>query len=323
MDDTDQKLQAMLASNPRIHLQDLAERLGISKQAVHHRMRALKETGVIQGTTAGISFAFLNAIPVAVFGTSKAAFIEDALRRLGESDFTRRVVVAGGNYIYVVGVLRRLPELDGYVEFVRRAAEMRDPIVGVYSLDEVPMPDYHVDGIQLRKRNYRKLTPLDLKVIASLKEDARRPVSDIAGIAGVTTKVAKRCLDNMISEGSIELHVLMDTPIGGETLSLMHINLKDGSGKGNVAERLLSKLKPSEGYIRAFSNLPNFLIVAFWAKDLRELRRVFREACEGGDIVSVTLNIAYLERVYYTTWRDKLLDTPAVTSEQVENVKVP
>jgi DNA-binding Lrp family transcriptional regulator len=114
MDDTDQKLVAMLASNPRMHLQELAEKLGISKQAVHRRMRDLTDEGVFRGTRAGISFPYLNAVPVAVFGRSNTASVEDTMDRLGESELTRRVVVAGGDYVYVVGELRNVSELKAY-----------------------------------------------------------------------------------------------------------------------------------------------------------------------------------------------------------------
>lgn len=313
MDNTNHRLLAMVLSDPRIHLQDIAERLGISKQAVHHRMHALAKAGIYQGTVAGISFAYLNAVPVAVFGLSKGASIENTMNLLGESEFTRRVVVAGGNYVYVSGVLRSLSELDKYAEFVKHAAGMPDPIVGIYDLEEVPIPDYPVDGIQPRKRSYRKLSPLDMRIIASLKEDARKPIAEIAEIVGVTTKTAKKCLESMIEDGSIEFHALVDTPFGGNMLSLMHISLRRGSDKGEVAKWLVSKYKRLDTYVRAFSNIPDFLVMVFWSDDLREIRTVFKETCEERDFVSATLNIAYLERIYSTTWRDKLLDSPAVT----------
>lgn len=323
MDDTDQKLLALLSSNPRAHLQELAQRLLISKQAVHHRIHDLMDEGVLIGTTAAISFAYLKAIPVVIFGASNAPFIEETMNRLGESDFARRVVIAGGNYVYVVGVLRNLSELDGYVEFVRHAAEIPDPIVGIYSLDEVPMPNYQVDGIQPRKSNYRKLTPIDLRIIASLKDDARRPISEIAEIVGITARTVRRSLDSMIADGSIELHARIDDPMGGETLSLIHIKLNNGSNKGEVAKRLLSRFRSLETYVRAFSNIPDFLIMVLWSDDLREIRTVFREICEERDSASVTLNIVYLERIYHTTWRDNLLDTLVGRCEKMGDAQAP
>ena len=298
----------LISTEPRMHFRELAKRLGISRQAVHHRMQVLTEIGVIQGTTAGISIPYLDAVPVVVFGRSKTASIEETLNRLEESEFSRRAVVAGGNFLYVVGLLRNISELDSYAEFVKRAAEMPEPTVGIYSLDAGLMPDYTVDGIGKRKQSYKELAPLDLKIIASLKDNARRSTADIADRVGVSAKTVRRHLEDMISEGSLDLDVPMDLPSGGDMFLVMHVNLRDGADKGEVGRRLLSKYPFQGHYVRTFSNLPNFLTWVFWSDKMTEIRKVLKEIGEDEDVLAVMLNFAYLERIY-TTWRDKL---PAV-----------
>ena len=124
MDDTDRKLLILLAANPRMPLQGLAKRLAISRQAVHRRLEVLTKIGVLQGTSARVSIRYLDAVTVLVFGRSRTESIEETLNRLGVSSLTRRVVVAGGNFLYVVGYLREISELGDYVEFVTRTAEM-------------------------------------------------------------------------------------------------------------------------------------------------------------------------------------------------------
>src|SRR4030043_360181 len=136
MDDTDRRLLILIGANPRIHFRELAKRLGISRQAVHHRMQVLTRIGVIKGMIAGISIHYLDAVPVAVFGRSMTASIEKTLDRLGESEFSRRAVVTGGNFLYVIGFLRNISELGSYVEFVKRAGEMPEPTVGIYRSEE-------------------------------------------------------------------------------------------------------------------------------------------------------------------------------------------
>jgi DNA-binding Lrp family transcriptional regulator len=269
----------------------------------------LKETGVIIGITAGISFAYLDAVPVMVFGRSRTASVEETLDRLGESEFTRRAVVAGGNYLYVVGELRTVSELDDYVEFVRRAADMQESTVGILCFDDSLSPSYSVDGVVERKQSYKELSPLDLRIIASLKGDARRPIADIADMVGASAKTVRRHLEDMISVGSLELQVLMDNTSSGPILSAVHVNLKDGANKGEVGRRLLSKCPSHPAYVRAFSNLPGFLALVFWSDKMAEIRKVFREIGEDTDVLAVMLNFGYLERIYNTTWRDKL---PAV-----------
>ena len=288
-----------------MHYRELAVKLGISRQAVHRRMQVLMEKGVITGTSASISVSYLEAIPVAIFGRSMTTSIEETLNRLGECDLTRRAVVAGGNYLYVVGQLRHNSELDTYSEFVRKKAEMPEPTVGIYSLDPKLINCYAVDGIGERKREDARLAPLDLKIISLLKDDARRPIADIAQEVGASTKTVRRHLEKMMSNGSMEMHLRQDLPSGGDMLYLLHLSLRDGADKADVGRRIIAKHPFPEGYVRAFSNLPSFLIWVFWTDKLTEMRRVLREISEDKDVLAVVPNFGYLERVY-STWRDNL-----------------
>lgn len=316
MDDTDRKLMLLICANPRIHIRELAERLGISRQAAHHRMRVLVETGVIKGTTAGLSFPYLDAVSVAIFGRSNTTLTEEVFDRLGVSEFTRRAVIAGGNLLYVVGELREVSELDGFVEFVKRVAKISDPTVGIYCLDEELMPNYSVDGGGRRKKSNRKLSPLDFRIIASLKYDARKPIADIAKEVGAAAKTVKRHLGSLISEGLLDLHVLADSPSGGDMVFALHVNLKDGYDKIEVGRKLLSRYMPLDSYIRTFSNLPGLLMAVIWSDTVPEIRRVFRETCEEEGVLAVTLNFCYFERVY-GTWRDKLSAVQAPSCKAV------
>ena len=317
MDDTDRKLLILIEANPRIHFRELAKRLGISRQAVHHRMQVLTKIGVIKGMIAGISIHYLDAVPVAVFGRSMTASIEKTLDRLGESEFSRRAVVTGGNFLYVIGFLRNISELGSYVEFVKRAGEMPEPTVGIYCLDDGLVPDYSVDGSGKRKGSYKELSPLDLRIIDSLKDNARRPIKDIADMVGVSAKTVRRHLADMISEGSLDMSVPMDSAPGGDSFLIVHVNLRDGADKGEVGRRMLSKYPFQDGYIRTFSNLPSLLVWVFWSDKMTEIRKALRDVGEDEDVVAAMLNFAYLERIY-TTWRDKL---PAVRARPSKKVR--
>jgi DNA-binding Lrp family transcriptional regulator len=157
MDDTDRKLMLLIYENPRIPLQEIAKRLGISRQAVNHRMQVLTRIGVFRSVRASISQHYLDAVAVAVWGRSKAASVEKNLDRLGESEFTSRAIVAGGNDVYVIGVLRSISELDGYVGFVKGVVEMPEPTVGIVCFGDGVNPDAYDGGI--RKQSPKELSP--------------------------------------------------------------------------------------------------------------------------------------------------------------------
>ncbi len=303
MDEVDRKLVMLMAANPRMHYRDLAGRVGISRQAAHQRVRALVKSGVIKGTTAGISFPYLDAVSVSIFGKCVQTLTEDVFDRLCGSELTRRAIIASDNYLYVVGELRGISELDGYVRFVKRAARMLEPTVGIFCVDEELMPRYPVDGGGRRVSGHKRLSALDLKIISALRDDARRPLAGIAEATGVSAKTVKRHLDEMIAEGALDLHLLADVPTGGDMLFMMRIGLEDGADRLKVGRRLLRICEPLDSYGRTFSNLPGLLIIVFWTGDVLQVRRVLRESYGEEGVGTVMLNFCYFERIY-RTWRD-------------------
>ena len=190
---------------------------------------------------------------------------------------------------------------------MKRTGKMPEPTVGIYSSDDELMHGFVVDGSGRRKEDYRQLSPLDLRIIASLKDDARRPVAEIARIVGVSVKTVRRRLEEMKTDGSLDLHALTDSPSGGDLLLTMHVKLKDMSDKAEAGKRLLSTYGSINAYMRTFSNLPGLLMVVFWSDSVPEIRRVFRATCEDESVMAVMLNFCYFERIY-ETWRGKLSD---------------
>lgn len=256
--------------------------------------------------TAEVSGPYLGAVPVVVFGRSKAASVFSVFDRLGECEMTRRVIAAGGNYMYINGQLRDLSELAAFSDYVTRVAELQDVTVGIYSPIQGLMPHYVVDGITDRKQGYRQLSPLDLRIIASLKDDVRKPVSEIAKTLGVTAKTVKRHLETMMAEGSLDLHARTDSPLAGDLLFLVHLTVRDGVDRGEFGRRLLSKHQFQDAFLVAYSNIPNLLVWIFWTDDIFELRRVLKGVQEDEDVVALMPNFAFLMRIY-STWRDRFL----------------
>jgi len=315
MDDTDRKLLMLIVTNPRISFRELSMRLSITKQAAYRRLQTLKESRVIGNMTADISVAYLGAVPMAVFGRSEAPSVLKTFERLGECEFTRRVIAGCGNYIYVDGILRDISELDGFVDLVKRVAELQDVTVGTFSPDPRLMPHYVVDGITNRKPSYRKLTNLDLRIILSLKEDVRKPVNEIAGELAVSAKTVKRHLDDMMSEGSLDLHVRTDSPLAGDLMFVVNVTLRDGADKAAVGRRLLSEYSFLDAFLVSYSNLPNQLGWVFWTGKLSEMRKILTAVDEDEDIVALMPNLGYLMRIY-STWQDKLPQSLIQKSEE-------
>jgi DNA-binding Lrp family transcriptional regulator len=317
MDDTDRKLMLLITENPRMTLRELAKRLGVSRQAVHHRMRGLTKMGVFRSMKAEVSMNYLDVPVVAVWGRSMAPSVEKALDRLGESELTISVRVAGASGFFVGGGLRNISELDGFVDFVKRAAAMPEPTVGILSFGDGINPEYFDGG--RRRESYRELSAVDLKIIASLQDDARKPIPEIAKGIGVSPKTVRRHLDGMRAEGSLDFYQPWDLTSGEDFITLLQVTLRTGADKVRTARRLIAK-DPLHLFLRSFSNLPSFLIGALNLDKMTEIRKILKEIGEDEDVVSVTPNLLYFERSYMP-WDHKLIRTFADQATKNKGLK--
>ena len=316
MDDTDRKLMLLITENPRMTLRELAKRLGISRQAVHHRMQGLTRMGVFKSLKAEISLHYLDAPIVGVWGRSLAPSVEKTLDALGESEFTASARVAGANEFFVMGGLKSISDLDGYVEFVKRTAMIPEPTVGVMCFGDGVNPECFDGGS--RRQSYRELSSIDLKIIASLQDDARKPIPDIAEGIGVSAKTVRRHLDSMRADGSLDFYQPWDLTSGKDMITLLQVDLRTGADKVRTARRLIAK-DPLHLFLRSFSNLPSFLVGALNLDKMTEIRRILKEIGEDEDVVSVTPNLLYFERSY-TTWDHKLIKALANPSSKVKGL---
>nr|WP_246388910.1 Lrp/AsnC family transcriptional regulator [Novosphingobium fluoreni] len=85
MDDFDRKIIAVLQSDGRIAVTDLAQRIGLSKTPCQVRMRRLMEAGVIRGFTAVVDLAKLGLDHIAFAEVKLSDTREAALRQFNEA----------------------------------------------------------------------------------------------------------------------------------------------------------------------------------------------------------------------------------------------
>lgn len=303
MDESDRWLMVYLAENPRMPYRELADRLKVSVQAVHRRIQVLMRMGVLRGFTAGVSIRHLGAVPVMVFGRSNTLSLEDTMQKLGKHDMVSSVLVAGGNYLYVVGLLKGISDLEKFTDFVKRTGDVQAPTVGIYSLDAGLAPDF-IDGGR-RADEKAELTALDIRIIAALSKDCRKAIADIAEEVGVSTRTVARRLDRILEEGLIDLVIPMDPTATGDIVSTVHIHLEEGASKKDVGARLINKFSPRMWYIRSFTNLPNFLLGIVCTDTMNELREMLGEIANDDDVKTLVPNIWYADYIF-ETWRDDL-----------------
>jgi DNA-binding Lrp family transcriptional regulator len=303
MDDTDRKLMLLMYEDPRMPVQELAKRLKTSRQTVNHRMQALTRLGVFKNIRAAISIHYLGLVPLYIWGRTSGTSIEDILDRFEGTELVDAVIVLGGSDLLIVGAPRKEFELEDYIEFVRRTAEMTELTVGKPCYGDGSNPPSYDKGRQMK--NYRDVSPIDLKIIVSLDDNARKPVAEIASDVGASTRTVRRHLERMKLEGVLTFDMPWDIPSGEDMYTLMYLNIRSGADKAKIARRLLSRNPLRVTVVRSFSNLPHFLMGLLKSDGMKETRKILSDISNDEDILSVTPNLIYLEREYWS-WDQKL-----------------
>jgi DNA-binding Lrp family transcriptional regulator len=306
MDETDLVLSMLLLQNSRLSYRELADRLGLSVNAVHKRIRTLVEQGVIRAFTAKISIDMLKAVPLVVFGRSEAQSFE-AAEKLREHGFTYWLGVAGGNYLYLGVYLRNIAELESYVDFIRKEAKMPDPTVGIE-------PDVSAFQSPPASRE-ATLYPLDYQIIYALHKNSRKLISKVAEELGVSARTVRRRLSRLIREGLIELSIEWYPDASNDVMTIFHLQLKASADKNKAVSLLMEKYSPYTIFFWSFSNLPNQLVGVVWTNTMKQLRDIQRSIRSEGIFESVIPNILYTGYIF-DTWRDKLVQEKGVPPHQ-------
>jgi DNA-binding Lrp family transcriptional regulator len=294
MDETDVFIVLTLIANSRTPYQVLAERLNISVNAVHKRLQALIDEGIVQGFTAKPGLFALGAFDVMIYGQSRTNSASDTMKRLSANDSVYWVAVASGHYLYVGCYVRHIEELEGIAEFIRQAAEMPEPKVGIvnWGIPNVRPPEEPFDT-------------LDWQILYQLKDDSRKPLTEIAEAVGASAKTVRRHLDAMIKKHYIELSLGWYPDKGNDIMTIFHVKTRPSA---RLEQRDLSKkYLPHLLYTVTFSNLPGEHLMVTWTRSMKELKELKARIEEEGVFESVIPSILYTGEIY-PTWRDKLTE---------------
>ena len=302
MDKNDLLLCQLLLRNSRTPVRELGEKLGLSVAAVHGRIQTLKDAGIIKAFTARIGLPRLQATIVLAWGTSRAASNEEILERLKRDDHVYWIAFAGAGSVYVGAYLRSPTELDAYVSFIAKEAELTDPVIGLLSMGS-GLPDEPV------------LDRTDCRILQALHRDARKSVADVAEEIGLSAKTVGRRLGRMVEEGSAELSMEWYPDAANDIICMWHLDLRPSADRNRASALLANKYGGNLLFAMPLSNLPRFLLVATWTgsmKDLKDLQTRFGQEKPFARVVPNVLYTGYM----FDTWRDALLMKWAGPSER-------
>ena len=262
MDVTDLKIIKELAANSRITFRELADRSGLSVSAAHKRAQVMVEQGIIKQFFAYPAPTVLPQVWACVCGISEAPALKDAAERIGKNPLTFRVMLSSGNYICVRAVLHDIAELNRYVSFVTREGELKTPVYGL--LDQTCSPD----------RPDISLTSLDYRILASLQENSRKEIADVADELGVAAPTVRRHLDKLERAGAVNYGIKYDLTPSWDIQAKLNLYLKNDVDRDVVVARIKDRYPMNVLGINTFSTISNMLAVFIWTETMAGLKDI-------------------------------------------------
>ena len=295
VDKTDLILSMLLLTNSRTPYRELADKLNLSANAIHKRIRSLIEMGVIRKFTTKISLAALQAIVVTVYGKSDAESVANLHEKLGTHGSIYWVTLGGGNYIIIGAYLRSMQEIESLVDYVKKEALIPNPIVGLHPAAPT----------NLRFSAEKTLHPLDLQIIYALSNDSRKSIADVAEEVGVTAKTVRRRLSSMTRNGLVDFSIEWFPDTSNDIITTMQLRLKPDANKSTVSG-ILKKYFPNMLFYYQFINIPNELLCFAWTNTMKELKEIQQRLEKEETVTSIVSNILYTGYIF-DTWRDELV----------------
>lgn len=259
------------------------------------------ETGVIREFTTKISIGQLGAVAIHVFGQTESTSYDSMAEILGTNECTETVWFSG-DFTIVHGILRDVSGLDSFVEHAKEGAQMRKVTVGIFG--GVKTADV---GQVYARTNREELTPLDYRIIGSLRKNSRKEIAVIAHELRISTGAVRRHLERLMEDGSIEMNIVFYPGSSSGVTNVLGIILREGSSRNTLMKELEDAFGSRFIAFIRYLNIPNMMLAFVWTDKVAEMLQIEGHLKVHPAVESVwtyTLQRKYL----FETWRDKLLN---------------
>lgn len=293
MDETDLRLCLLLLENSRMPVRELGDKLGLSIAAVHGRIQALRDAGIIKAFTARLGLLRLQSTTLIAWGTSRVPSNEDLLARLKSDNRVYWVAFGGAGIVYVGAYLANMAELNSCVSFITKEAELTNPTIGLLPLG-AGLPEKPI------------LDRVDCRILRALHRDARKSIADVAEEIGLSAKTVGRRLGRMMEDHSAELSMEWYPDAANDIICMWQLDLRPGVDQQKASAVLMNRYAANLLFVMPLSNLPGFLLAATWTGSMKDLKDLQTRLGKEPPFARVVPNVLYTGNLL-DTWRDELL----------------
>lgn len=294
MDALDKQLWIELSKNCRVSYKYLADKLGISANAVKHRVDKLLETGFIKDWYVGFQPAMIDA---------QFAFIEVSTD--GSSDEESMIEILGNNpMIFVVLPLTTGDyALHAYYTSASALSELGSFIRSVVSIKDVKVhPTTAGSGKKM------ELKSLHLRVLRWLAEDPRASISDLARKTGLTARRVRRIIDDLVNSNAFDFSFIWNPNAGDSLAFISKIRYDSKETQPKDVSQRIHELYPLEYFYSHVSAIEPVMFSVFMVDHLFDIQRISRQLRKLQGVRSLITMIYYSAIVLNPPTRIKMME---------------
>jgi DNA-binding Lrp family transcriptional regulator len=293
----DKNILMALETNCRVSYRTLADRLGVTSNAIKKRVRKLVDSGVIVQFIVELSLAMIDAeLLMAEISTDGFENAEALIERIGANPMVRTVYqLADGRYFAIAEVVgaQGLFELGRFLRGFEAVSEVEMHTI-IQAGRKVDMEGSKVDT-RGRKIDF---TPQQLRVLHVLREDARMRVAEIAKRTGLTAAKVRRVLQQLIDGGGVHFTVRWNLSAGESIVMEFRITWDETSAASDDIVRWLQEEFPLNFWFAFTSASRPTMITEFVVNHLREAEEISSRIKRVPFVKSVDTMVVYPPRKF-------------------------
>ena len=296
MDDLDISILKMLSTNSRMSDHSIAKRLQVTTNTVKNRIRKLKEEGVLLGFETHLSATFFNAthcwLATELYENESG---EKIVKELGEIEKVSFIMPTTENVMVIAMDFFNSTDLDKTIQQMSEKKGITGIQTYIYSSHH---PHKKID-----------ISPLDWKIMKSIRFNSRKSPSEIARECGVSTRTVNRRLRRLHNGGVIHHTIALDPMASKGTIVYgIFVEYDARFPRDKVVRSITSSVKNLFNRF-IMVNSPTVMMIFFGKRfsDIHDNENATK-AVEGVK----SIKTYFCTKVYYfKDWRDKLIEKNA------------
>ncbi len=290
----DKRILLELSANCRVSYQTLANRLGISVNAVKKRVEKLTEIGAIKGYRVYPSLAMIDAESAMIFLSTKEPVTDERfLDQLGANPMIRTGSILTNGKVLMFG---QYMGSRGLAELRRFLGEVEGVV------------DVELHTLITERGRKCELSESHLKVLKCLFDDPRMSAAEISRQMGLSQKRVSRIIHEFLGEGgSLSEVLIQDQDIGdtrtqeacfhfrvwwdlnasGGTAFIIRINHEVGTGNMGKLVDWLKEKYPMEFWFAYSSAVEPIIFSVFVIEHMRDATAIVNNIRQAPHVISV------------------------------------